>query len=126
MGPTPSVASSPTTQGRATGPPAGSAADPAVLGSPPPVSPPIAVREFALPTAASGPLALVAGPDGNIWFVELAANKIGRITASGDISEFPIPTAGAAPSSIARGPDSNLWFTETQANKIEGSRRPAP
>lgn len=61
---------------------------------------------------------IAAGPDGNIWFTEDNAGKIGRITLSGVVTEFSIPTAGSEPRSIARGPDGNLWFTENGAGKI--------
>ena len=43
-----------------------------------------------LPTPFSGPRALAAGPDGNIWFSEFHASKIGRITMAGAITEFPL------------------------------------
>ncbi|NOT60599.1 MAG: hypothetical protein HOP19_10290, partial [Acidobacteria bacterium] len=39
--------------------------------------------EFKIPTAASGVSRIIAGPDGNLWFLETAAHKIGRITPSG-------------------------------------------
>ena len=58
------------------------------------------------------------GPDGNLWFTEQNANKIGRITPTGAITEFPLPTPWAAPSGITSGPDGNIWFTEKAANKI--------
>ena len=32
------------------------------------------IREFAVPTANSGPLDITAGPDGNLWFTEDANN----------------------------------------------------
>jgi hypothetical protein len=61
-----------------------------------------------------------AGPDGAIWFNELAANQIGRITTAGAFTEFPVPTPNAFPEGgeIVAGPDGNLWFTENSANKI--------
>lgn len=36
-------------------------------------------REFAIPTASSGPQGITLGPDGNLWFTETNANQIGRI-----------------------------------------------
>jgi hypothetical protein len=38
------------------------------------------ITECDLPTANSYPYEITAGPDGNIWFAEAGANKIGRIT----------------------------------------------
>jgi ethanolamine utilization microcompartment shell protein EutS len=37
-------------------------------------------REYAIPTATATLAALAAGPDGNLWFTEQDANKIGRLT----------------------------------------------
>jgi streptogramin lyase len=69
--------------------------------------------EFAIPTPISSPVGIVTGPDGNLWFTELGANKIGRTSTDGKFTEFPLPRAGADPQDIAAGPDGNLWFTET-------------
>ena len=64
------------------------------------------------PSANSVPTAIVAGPDGNLWFTEPGANAIARSTPSGQITEFPVP-AGVRPHDIASGPDGNLWFTSS-------------
>ncbi len=37
-----------------------------------------AVDEFPLPTPSSGAFILTFGPDGNLWFTEALAQKIGR------------------------------------------------
>jgi hypothetical protein len=37
-------------------------------------------------TAAAQPFGIVAGPDGNLWFTEFFANKIGRITTAGVVT----------------------------------------
>jgi hypothetical protein len=36
-------------------------------------------REISIPTASSYPEGITSGPDGNLWFTEWAANKIGAI-----------------------------------------------
>jgi streptogramin lyase len=36
--------------------------------------------EFPVPTAASYPAHITAGPDGALWFTEWSGNQIGRIT----------------------------------------------
>jgi virginiamycin B lyase len=77
-----------------------------------------AITEFPIPTAASRPFAITAGPDGALWFTETGGNKIGRITTTGASTEFTIPTAGGGPVGIAAGPDGALWFTEIGGNKI--------
>ena len=74
--------------------------------------------EFRIPTAKSQPGYMTLGADGALWFTEIAGNKIGRITTTGEISEFSIPTPKSQPYSIAAGPDGNLWFVEFTGNKI--------
>ncbi|HTX34984.1 MAG TPA: DUF4214 domain-containing protein [Bryobacteraceae bacterium] len=76
------------------------------------------LTEYVIPTSASVPVGITAGPDGALWFTENAANKIGRITTGGAITEYPIPTANSGPYSIAAGPDAALWFTEANSGKI--------
>ena len=68
-----------------------------------------------LPCAAetstySQPAAIVAGPDGNLWFTQQQRQSIGRITPQGAISEYPLPPSHSA-FKIAVGHDGNLWFT---------------
>ena len=71
------------------------------------------ITEFPVPAAFGGALGITAGFDGNLWFTEQSANKIGRITTAGVITEFPLPVAGTKPARIITGPDGGLWFTET-------------
>jgi streptogramin lyase len=87
-----------------------------VTGTPAFAAPPI--TEYPIPTANSNPDVITAGPDGNLWFTELSANKIGRITPQGLITEFTIPTANSQPFGITAGPDGNVWFTEIAGNRI--------
>ena len=58
-----------------------------------------------LPPAPS-PFGITAGPDGNLWFTEVAGNQIGRITpASHAITEFPVsPPACRSPTGSRRAP----------------------
>src|SRR5262245_6193980 len=79
---------------------------------------PSTLNTFACPTAGSAPSGIVDGPDGNLWFTEANADKIGRITSSGVVTEFAIPTPGSSPLSIVVGSDGNLWFTEVNALQI--------
>jgi streptogramin lyase len=60
----------------------------------------------------TGPESIAAGSDGNLWFPEFWANRIGRMTPSGALTEFPIPTPESSPGGIVAGPDGNLWFVE--------------
>jgi len=64
------------------------------------------MRTYDLPSYDPGPIGIVQGPDGNMWFAEMRARKIGRITTSGAVTEFAVQypmTTG--PSQITRGAD---------------------
>jgi streptogramin lyase/putative cell wall-binding protein len=83
----------------------------------------VTITEYraGLPTDANAyahPNAIVAGPDGNLWFT--GANGIGRINpATGAIQIF---STGAAPydspTFLTVGPDKNLWFTFIFAHAV--------
>ena len=62
---------------------------------------------------------ITAGPDGNMWFVEEAASKIGRIALpSGTITEFSTPTPNCVPKNLVVGADGNMWFPERDCGQI--------
>jgi hypothetical protein len=79
------------------------------------ITPAGAVTTFSAP---ADPGAITAGPDNALWFTEFDANKIGRITTSGEITELAIPTANSGVSDITTGPDGNVWFAEADARKL--------
>lgn len=76
------------------------------------------MAEYPLPPGSYRPMGITAGPDNNIWFTELVANKIAKITQAGKITEYRIPTAKSNPISITVGRDKALWFTQRAGNKI--------
>ncbi len=56
---------------------------------------------------------ITADPDGNLWYTEYDAGKVGRITTDGIATEFSAGIAlGAQPVNIVTGAEGNLWFTE--------------
>jgi virginiamycin B lyase len=71
-----------------------------------------------IPTANADIAGFALGPDGNVWFTEKFANKIGVINGAGAITEFTIPTSNSFPSGIAAGSDGNLWFFESNPGNI--------
>src|SRR5204862_4892249 len=86
---------------------------------------------YTSPTSGAGASALTVGPDGNIWFAEQGANKIGKVTPDGTITEYPIPdttqdigfssgpvSVGASPADLVAGPDGAIWFTESSTDTI--------
>ena len=69
--------------------------------------------EFSTPTSSSFPASITAGPDGNLWFIESGANKIGRISTTGSIVEFNGPTGiNTNLQSLIAGPDGAMWFVD--------------
>ncbi|MFN8185364.1 MAG: fibronectin type III domain-containing protein [Candidatus Nanopelagicales bacterium] len=84
--------------------------------------PPGTIQEFSINDSAvppPDPDGIALGPDGNIWFTEKNANRIGKMTPAGVVTEYTANLSpGAEPFIIAAGPDGNLWFTETKGNRI--------
>lgn len=80
----------------------------------------VTITEFDTGLApVSEPRNLTRGPDGNVWFTESGADRIGRVTPYGEVTEFSAGiTHGSLPWDIATGPDGNLWFTETDGQRI--------
>ena len=68
----------------------------------------------------SEPLAIVSGPDGNLWFTDLGTSEIGKINPSTDaITMYSNGlTPDSSPEGMTAGPDGNLWFVETKTSKI--------
>jgi RHS repeat-associated protein len=65
----------------------------------------------------SRPQQITSGPDGDLWFTDYEASKIGRATTSGAITEYALPV-GSGPAGIASGPDGDLWFTDQSTSRI--------
>jgi len=74
------------------------------------------ITEFPIPTAGAQSLGITAGPDGNIWFCEGNATRIGRATPDGSITEF---STSLYPFGIVRGPDGNLWYTASNSDDFD-------
>jgi len=106
--PTPTQSAKPSSTPRPTATP--SSAPSPVTTSPPTVS----ITIYPVPSGNLGSLiGITSGPDGALWFAETVANKIGRITTSGDVTEYTIPASKADPWDIITGPDGALWFTQS-------------
>jgi streptogramin lyase len=76
------------------------------------------ITEYSLPSG-SGPNAVTAGPDGNLWFANFSTNKIGETTTSGTITEYALPEK-SEPYGITAGPakENALWFTDAKTSKV--------
>lgn len=75
-----------------------------------------AISEFPLPTASSAPDGITAGPDGNLWAVEAAADRVVRITPAGAITEFSLPAGREPLDVVAAG--GLMWFTERSGDRV--------
>jgi virginiamycin B lyase len=95
------------------------------------IAPDGTITDFPLPTTEAnpmgslsfgvGPTAIVAGPDGAMWFIESGADKVGRITAAGAVTEFDLPERDrmhANPEDITVGPDGAIYVTETLRSRV--------
>jgi streptogramin lyase len=83
----------------------------------------LSVTSFPIPLVGIvQPQGITTGPDGNLWFAETGADKIGRMTPAGVVTQFSLPpipipdgsqpSPGSAPGpvGITVGPDGALWF----------------
>ena len=77
-----------------------------------------AVEYFPVPTQGAYNSAIVAGPDGAIWFSENSQNRIGRFSLLSGFQEFATPTRSSGPGLLTAGSDGNVWFTEYSAHAI--------
>src|SRR5262249_20513604 len=78
----------------------------------------LSVTEFPIPiidVLSSRPEGITRGPDGNLWFTEADANRIGRITPTGVVTQFSAGiTPNSQPAQITARPDGKLWVTQTR------------
>ena len=72
---------------------------------------------FDVPTPRSGLSDVGVDPSGTVWFLEMAANKVGRF-AGGRFQEFAVPTQGAGVTALAVAPDGAVWFTQLRGHKL--------
>ena|GEM_PF-5092171 len=78
------------------------------------------VEEFPVPES-NGTLGiggLAPGPDGNMWFTQPAANRVGWMTTSGQTEGFQSPDAGSRPTGIVAPPGGFVWVTMEGTGRI--------
>ena len=71
---------------------------------------------FKLDQADSTPIYISEVSDGSLWFTELTASAIGRITQQGKLTEITLPAANSRPIAILQGPDHKIWFSMEHAS----------
>jgi streptogramin lyase len=73
-------------------------------------------------TSTSDPLGITKGPDGNLWFTDAGASRIGKISTSGTgFAEYATGTPNATPVAITSAA-SQLWFTELSGSVNQVAR----
>lgn len=74
---------------------------------------------FDLPRDYAAPHCLAADSQGNIWFVEIGANRVGKFDPrKKEYIEYLIPTPEAQPHGITVDKDGIVWFTQAGKDKI--------
>lgn len=74
---------------------------------------------FKVPTPWGNPYEVAPDSKDNIWFTEIATDKIGKLDPrTGAITEYPVLTKGSNPRRFAIDSKDNVWFTEYSANRI--------
>jgi streptogramin lyase len=79
------------------------------------------IHEFPVKTASSQPSGVALGADGNMWFSEFSADKVGMITPSGAVTEYGGLTPNAEPAAMTPGPGGKVWFAEQGGSGAIGS-----
>jgi streptogramin lyase len=83
----------------------------------------LSITEFPLSHNFARPYLIAAGQDGNLWFTDEGASKIGMINpATCAVTDFTLPSAPNQSEGIAAGPDGNLWFTEYGYNSVHDNQ----
>jgi streptogramin lyase len=84
------------------------------------ISPGGAVDEYTVQGTGAelGVGGLTRGPEGDMWFTEPAANRIERVSPTGNPEGFTVPTAASLPTGIVGAPGGFLWVTMEGTGKI--------
>lgn len=81
------------------------------------IAPDGSTTAFEVPTRRSGLGDIAVAADGSVYFLEMSANKIGRL-AGGRFDEFAVPTPKAGLIALAVAPDGAAWFTELRGHRV--------
>ncbi len=75
------------------------------------------IAVYPIPTAASGPVGITSDGEA-LWFVEIAAGQLGRLTSAGEFTEYALPDRSAKPHAIVATGVGDCWFTEWAGNAV--------
>ncbi len=65
------------------------------------------------------PEEMVVDGEGNVWFIDVNANRLGRFNPKdSSVEVFTIPTPNAYPRGLVMDDSGNIWFAEANSNRI--------
>jgi streptogramin lyase len=70
------------------------------------------------PSSETGPFAIAAGSDDQLWFTKLNGHGIGRISVDGAITLQATLPGTQFPRGIAAGPDGAMWFVSQGVSSV--------
>lgn len=83
------------------------------------------IEEFLTPTPDSSPTDLAFDAQGNLWFTEINADKIGKLDpskveagTSKGIVEYDLPHPNSKPNNLTIAKDGKVWFTQMGGNRV--------
>ena len=76
------------------------------------------IIEYSTPNGTRQLAGIASGPDGALWYTDIGAAQIGRMTPGGAVTLFPLESRASEPEGITSGPDGALWFTEGASSAI--------
>lgn len=85
----------------------------------------VTISEYLTPTENSSPAGLAFDAEGNLWFTEINADKIGKLIpsqtepgTSKGIVEYDLPHPHSQPNHILVARNGMVWFSEMGGNRI--------
>jgi len=65
------------------------------------------IAEYALPSNSPSPYAVIAAPDGRVWYSDVGNGGVGAVSTSGVVTQYILP--GDQYGALAVGSDGNIW-----------------
>jgi virginiamycin B lyase len=75
------------------------------------------IAEYVLPGGSPAPYAIVAGPDGRMWYSDFNSGGVGTITTSGSVTPYVLPDATYG--ALTVGSDGNIWGADANMVTID-------
>jgi len=76
------------------------------------------ISEWDLGGEGTSPMGIQFDAHANLWIAERLANRITRVSATGERKSFAIPTPNSWPTGLSIDAHGDVWFSETKGDKI--------